>query len=95
MASRGDLPVVTTEHPCSGRQLLKPWLASLEDEVGGLDELSHDGDDGDLAGFFAGDELAGEGLEGGTAGCELHERGSTDLHLLRTSEERALRSNQS
>ena len=49
-------------------QLLKPWLASLEDEVGGLDQLSHDGDDGDLAGFFAGDESAEKASKVGLAG---------------------------
>ena len=43
----------------------KPWLLALEDEVCGFDELSHDGDDGDLGRLSIGQEALCEGLQGG------------------------------
>ncbi|MDB5433712.1 MAG: hypothetical protein JWP35_4828, partial [Caulobacter sp.] len=36
-----------------GRLGLDPWLAASEDEVCGLDELSHDGDSDQLGRFTA------------------------------------------
>jgi hypothetical protein len=36
----------------------------LEHEVGGFDELSHDGDDDELGRFASGGELVGEGFQG-------------------------------
>ena len=46
-----------------GRDGFEPWRVALEDEVCGLDELAHDGDDGDLLGLSALDEALGEGSE--------------------------------
>src|SRR5260221_13823503 len=51
------------EQPCSGCGLLEPGLASLEDDVGGLDELAHDGDDDELGGLAARGEALGEGFQ--------------------------------
>ena len=54
---------LTDEQPCLGCHGFDPWASSGEDEVGGLDELSHDGDDCDLGLLALGDEAVGEGSE--------------------------------
>ncbi|WP_414694328.1 hypothetical protein [Phenylobacterium sp.] len=59
------------EQPCSCSGLLSPGLAALEDEVGGLDKLSQDGDDDDLGGFASGEESLGEGFQSGVATAGL------------------------
>src|SRR5271170_3293153 len=40
-----------------------PGCPAVEDEIGGLDEFAHDGDDGDLGGFSSGGEALCEGPE--------------------------------
>ncbi len=59
----------------SGEWLSYPWLASCEDEVGGLDELSHDGHEDELLWLSMFEEALGEDLEGraASAGCESGE----------------------
>ena len=50
----------------------RPGLLTLEDEVCGFDQLSHDGDEGDLRGFAVVDQALGEGLERGVASAGGH-----------------------
>src|SRR3989344_1027628 len=49
----------------SGGGRCGPWVAPCEHQVGGFDELSHDGDGDELLGLAGGGEPFGEGLEAG------------------------------
>ena len=73
------------EQPCLGCGVFEPRLATAEDEICGLDELSHDGDDGDSQGLAALNEALGEGFQTGIAAL-----GAENSHLPIRRRERAM-----